>query len=362
MKRWMVWLMVFSALAAAAGAQEKPPRLPLPTRGIPDMPPLMPTAITAGGQRLLLGYTDVEVAYDGKELVVNRPDWWVINYPLTRIRGLEGRSADEISQRLFRKPASEVRNWHVKSRGAAPPEPPAPTGPAPVVLWPKPTLVVNAQHPRADDNGPGTADAPLRTISAAIARAEPGAGIHVQPGIYRETVKIEKSGTAAKPIRLEGVRDKDGSMPVIAGNDVFPPNAWKPVDGLPGVYRADLFTKLPGTVSVNGRTLIERSLPSELKEGECCLNRASKEFLNLRLDGAVKPREGAEQFGKTWRVVKADAEGFLDLGAGNSVFWASTHVWVEPKKRQGVAWHPEFPEPITGRVAVGGEFRAARMS
>ena len=90
MKRWMTGVMVLAALAGVGKAQDKPPRLPLPTRGIPDMPPLVPTVITAGGQRLLLGHTDVEVSYDGRQLVVNRPEWWVINYPLTRIRGLEG--------------------------------------------------------------------------------------------------------------------------------------------------------------------------------------------------------------------------------------------------------------------------------
>lgn len=31
-------------------------------------------------------------------------------------------------------------------------------------------------------------------------------------------------------------------MPVISGNDPFPAKAWKPVKGLTGVYRADLFT------------------------------------------------------------------------------------------------------------------------
>lgn len=369
MKRLAAFL-VLAAMFSAEG-QEKAAPLPPPGRNIPDMPPLAPAVITSGGQRLLLGETEVEVRYDGKKLTCSRPGWWVINYPLNRIRGLdgetEGKTADEISRTIFGKPAAEVRNWYIRTAGPSGPEPPPPTGPAPIDLSPNPTLIVNNGHPRADDGGPGTPDAPLKTISAAISRAEAGSIIHVHAGVYREAVKIEKSGAAARPIRLEGVRGADGAMPAITGNHTFPPGAWKPVEGLPGVYRADLFTKLLGTMSVGGRTLIERSLPSELKEGEYCLNRASREFLNLRLDGAAKPREGETQFGKTWRLLRADAEGFLDLGAAygpesaNAVFRTSTHVWVEPKKKKDIEWHPDFPEPITGRLLVGGEFRAARM-
>ena len=35
--------------------------LPMPKPDIPEMPPLQPTVITAGGERLLLNNTDVEV-------------------------------------------------------------------------------------------------------------------------------------------------------------------------------------------------------------------------------------------------------------------------------------------------------------
>ncbi|MDP7254966.1 MAG: right-handed parallel beta-helix repeat-containing protein, partial [Planctomycetota bacterium] len=179
---------------------------------------------------------------------------------------------------------------------------------------------------------------------------------------------IEKSGTKEQPLRLEGVQGADGQMPVVSGNDIFPSNAWKPVKDLPGVYRADLFTGRLGTASVNGKTLTERSVPHELKEGEYCLNRASKEFVNLRFDGKMAPAEGARQFGKKWKRIRTDDEGFIDLvealgGSGrNAVSWASTFVWVPPKKKRKTEWHPDFPEPITGRVEVKGEFRAARMS
>lgn len=346
-------------------------RLPLPAARVPVMPPLQPTVITAGGQRRLVNDCPVRVHYEArrKELIVSPCGWWVINYPLDRIEGLEGRSVDEISRLLFGRPRRQVRNWYVQTPGKAPVEPPPPSGPAPVSPTPLPTLVVDQRDPNATDSNPGTTEAPLRTISRAVAKAAAGTVIAVRPGIYRESVTIDKSGTPAHPLRLEGVRDSDGRMPVISGNDLFPPHSWRPVPGLPGVYRADLFTQRLGTVSAAGRTLIERSLPQELKGGDCCLNRASREFLNLRFDGKEMPTPGQRVGRLRWRRVPVDEEGFLDLrdaadgSAGEAVFWAVTNVWVNPAERPGgAAWDPRFPEPITGRVEVGGEFRAARMS
>jgi Right handed beta helix region/Protein of unknown function (DUF1565) len=343
--------------------------LPRPGLSVPGLPPLVPTVITAGGQRRLLSDSVVEVRYEAqrKHLAVNRPDWWVINYPLTRIKGFEGKSADDIAQQLFGKPAHLVRNWYLKTPGEPGPEPPAAAGPAPIELTPNPALLVNAQHPKAHDGNPGTVGAPLKTIAAALKRAKAGTVIHVYPGTYRESPKIEQSGTAAQPIRLEGVRDRTGGMPVISGNDPFPANAWKPVTGLVRVYRADLFSEQLGTLSADGRTLIERGLPAGLKPGEFCLNHASKEFLNLRLDGTVNPREGDRQDGKPWRRLQTDAGGFLDVStayreqARRAVFWASTFLWVEPRPKKA-ARNPDSPETITGRLAVEGGFRAGRIT
>ncbi len=354
-----------AVLAGWAAAEEKP-RLPLPRRGIPEMPALLPSVVTAAGQKLLLSQTGVTVAYADGALRVTPSEWWVINYPLTRIRGFEGESADAVSERLFGVRASGVRNWYVRSPGIAPAEPEAPAGPAPIALSEPVTCVVDAAHPQADDQGEGTAAAPLQTIQAAVRRARPGAVIRVMPGVYRERVTVKASGTRAAPIRLEGVRDRSGRMPVVSGNDLFPAGAWKPVAGLPGVWRAEIFTRYMGSLSVGGRALIEQSLPSELREGEFCFNRASREFLNLRFDGTLNPREGAMQAGHPWRRAAADGEGFIDLAAaegGAGVVWASAHIWAEPKaRRDGVVWHPDFPEPITGSLETGGEFRAARMN
>ena len=333
-------------LVEAGGAE----RLPLPTRGVADLPPLVPTVITAGGQRLLLAETDVTLRWDAgrQQLVCNRPGWWVINYPLHKIGGLPPLSEEAIAQQVFGHPRAELRNWYVQTGGAPAPEPSAPTGPAPIELTPNPTLVVD---------GSGGADS-LNTISAAVAKAQPGTTIRVLPGVYRESVSIKTSGTADQPIRLEGQRRADGQMPIVTGNDPFPANAWTKVEGQPNVWRADLFSGHLGTVALDGNALLERSCPDELQPGEFCLNRGSKQFLDLKSGGEADPESDAPG----WQRVEADAEGFLELGekAGNAVVWLSSWVWIPPKQQEGVVWDPRFPEPITGRLEVGGAFRAAR--
>lgn len=67
--------------------------LPRPAPQVAEMPALVPTVITAGGQRLLLSDTDVAVRYDSlrKSLAVNRAEWWVINYPYCRTECLSPR-------------------------------------------------------------------------------------------------------------------------------------------------------------------------------------------------------------------------------------------------------------------------------
>ena len=66
--------------------------------------------ITAGGQRLLLNYfnnaynaadnpsAEVQVSFDSTtdQLVCNKPGWWVENFPLTQINGLQGETANQM--------------------------------------------------------------------------------------------------------------------------------------------------------------------------------------------------------------------------------------------------------------------------
>jgi len=315
--------------------------LPLPQPKIPAAPPLRPMVISPGGQRLLLEESEVTVRWDGgrKQLVVAPAETWVINYPLDRIDGFGPLDEAARRQALFGDQADKVRNWYARTAGTPGPEPAQPNGPAPVVPHPKPTVTVT----------------PGQSIQAAVDAAKPGDVIQVQPGIYRESVTVKNGGTAARPIVLEGLRGADGAMPVITGNDPFPANAFRK-SAWPGVYRADLFTGLEGNLSRRGDALAERSHPSDLRPGEFCLNRGSAEFLDLS-----PAEQAAAPEGNGWRTIDADADGKLQLGAGNAVYWLSTWVWLPPKQGDGVVWDPRFPEPITGRIEVSG-FRAARQT
>jgi len=179
----------------------------LPEINIPDEPPLQPTVITAGGQRLLLNYLrdDIAVSYDEASagIDINRKGWWIINYPLASIGGMEGRSDDEICQILFGRNRGQIRNWYFYTAGTPSAEPPAPTGPAPIDLTPNPDVVVS----------------PGQSIANAVNNASPGDVIHVQPGTYTGRVKFNTSGAEGKPIRIEGIRGATGEMPVISASD-----------------------------------------------------------------------------------------------------------------------------------------------
>jgi hypothetical protein len=329
--------------------------------------------ITADGERRLLQEVTVAVSYDPESgFVVEPAGWWVVNYPLERIVGTEGRTADEISTALLGRPAADVTNYYFYTApgpGEKAPELPEPDGPAPIRVTAGPTLVVDNQHPGASDENSGTMAHPLLTISAAASRAVPGTVIHVYPGIYREQIEITADGTPEAPIRIEGIRGAAGSMPVITGNDLFPQDAWTEVDGMSGVYRADAFTDLPGTLSVDGTALDERSAPWELDRGEFVVTTGSEAYVDPRFDGKINPKEGKlATFGQSqyvWEVKATDGGGFVDLGTefGESfdggVYWGSAWVWVDrPRSIDDYQWFgtDDFD------LQVSGPFRSGRIS
>ncbi|WP_296615457.1 right-handed parallel beta-helix repeat-containing protein [Sphingomonas sp.] len=69
-----------------------------------------------------------------------------------------------------------------------------------------------------DDTHPGTADAPLRTISAAAELAQPGDTIEVGAGVYRERVDPPRGGTGDDDRIV--YRAAQGARPVITGSEV----------------------------------------------------------------------------------------------------------------------------------------------
>ena len=93
----------------------------------------------------------------------------------------------------------------------APATPPADTGRA---------LYVSVD---GDDAGPGTREAPLRTINRAAALVEPGTTVRVGPGRYEGNVTTSVSGTADERIRF--VSEPGGAAEVVGSGGDGP--AWR---------------------------------------------------------------------------------------------------------------------------------------
>jgi hypothetical protein len=95
-------------------------------------------------------------------------------------------------------------------------------------------IVVDAAHPQAADTNPGTPERPLKTVAKAAAQAEPGDTVLVGPGVYREYVRLTKSGTAAAPIVIQA---RTPGKTVLTGADVI--KGWARVPGDAPIWRAD---------------------------------------------------------------------------------------------------------------------------
>ncbi|TWU33256.1 sialidase family protein [Novipirellula artificiosorum] len=112
---------------------------------------------------------------------------------------------------------------------------------------------------------------------------------------------------------LEGIRDSDGRLPTLSGNDLAPNGVWKAVDGLPGVWRADNWADRPAAVTLDGKLLKQRPLPSELENCQYSLNLADPELAFPRLSGNVDPREGKPELDCVWSRKQVDEQGNLHV-------------------------------------------------
>jgi hypothetical protein len=93
----------------------------------------------------------------------------------------------------------------------------------------EPTLATLYVAPNGNDGNPGTQSLPLLTIQEAADRSQPGTLVLVQPGVYRETVDVPASGTAAQPIVFRG----NGPGAILDGADaaIAAGVPWTPAGG-----------------------------------------------------------------------------------------------------------------------------------
>ena len=352
---------------------ERPP-LPLPSLELlPEIERLEPFIVTDAGERRLLREVSVSVSYDPDSgLLVEPAGWWVVNYPLERIRGAEGQSLDDISRMLTGRPYSHLANYYFYTApsGDVAPAPEPSDDPVAIRVTAGPDLVVNNQHPDASDDNDGSTAHPLASISAAVEQAAPGTVIHVYPGVYRESVVVDVNGTADDPIRIEGIRGASGAMPVITGNDLVPAGSWREVDGLNGVYAASAPTDLSGSLIVDGGAFVERGAPWDLAAGEYVATGGGEAWVDPRFDGDINAKEGSVyDFGSSqyiWQRQEADSGGFVDLGSefgdsfGGGVYWGSS--WVYVRKPAEVSEYEWYIDKSGFDLQVSGPFRAGGVS
>jgi hypothetical protein len=88
------------------------------------------------------------------------------------------------------------------------------------------------------DTAAGTAEAPLLTIGAAAALAQPGDTVVVHAGVYREWVNPPRGGTAAAPITYQAALGADGRYEPVAISGAEAIADWRPHPGAAGVWAA----------------------------------------------------------------------------------------------------------------------------
>lgn len=104
------------------------------------------------------------------------------------------------------------------------------------------------------DSGPGSRDAPFRTIQRAAEAMGPGDTCVVRKGLYRETIRPARSGAPGKPVVF---RAADGEVVTIIGTE--PVTGWK--KGENGVYSAEL-DFATGQLFADGSMMTEARWPN----------------------------------------------------------------------------------------------------
>ena len=70
--------------------------------------------------------------------------------------------------------------------------------------------------PTGNDSNSGSSSAPFKTISAAMAKADPGTAVMVKAGSYTDSIRV-KSGTTEKPVWLVSA-DGEGAAKITASS------------------------------------------------------------------------------------------------------------------------------------------------
>ncbi len=184
--------------------------------------------------------------------------------------------------------------------------------------------------PAGDDKNPGTVQQPLRTLAAAAQKVEPGDVCVIHAGVYRQTLRPERSGTAEKPIVFKAAGDGDV---ILSGTE--PIARFDRHDG--DIYKAKLPADLGpmNQIFFDGRMLTEARWPNEADGDPMTANGA--------------PVQGGDSESIICKELPADLT--TDKLQGATVWalvgsaWSS---WTSPIVRHDVANHRLYFETYAG--------------
>jgi hypothetical protein len=159
---------------------------------------------------------------------------------------------------------------------------------------------VAQRHPAADDGNAGTEARPLKTIPAAVRKAQPGDTIWVKQGNYEDRVVLDKPATAARPIVLSAWKDdrvRIGYLPrplPVQGD-------WQPIPGSKS-WRIKLHQDVPQDflVLLDGKAILTwmQDGPPADKKVNWASYRKSDRTLMFNADGKNPGRLGKFTYGR----------------------------------------------------------------
>jgi hypothetical protein len=101
------------------------------------------------------------------------------------------------------------------------------------------TYYVDANHPQASDENPGSEELPWKTLSHAGETAQAGETVLIKAGTYRETLTVHNNGRLTdgrrRPERIV-FQAYGNDKVIIDGSEAVPADLWQPVPGESGVY------------------------------------------------------------------------------------------------------------------------------
>ncbi|WP_051393350.1 right-handed parallel beta-helix repeat-containing protein [Glycomyces arizonensis] len=171
------------------------------------------------------------------------------------------------------------------------------------------------------DTAVGTAEAPLLSIGAAAALAQPGDTVLVHAGVYREWVNPPRGGTADAPITYQAALGADGRYePVtISGAEVIAD--WRPHPGSAGVWTATVPNTLfgernPYAERIGGDWFFDRV--NTWHTGEVYLDGKSM-YESLTLGGVERPEVTEDSFDPAGSLLT----WYCEVGDDATTIWAN---------------------------------------